>query len=34
VLEALAAQKRISRNEEYGWTAVRAKKGGERREGP
>jgi magnesium chelatase subunit I len=34
VLEALAAQKRISRNEEYGWTAVRGKKGGERREGP
>jgi magnesium chelatase subunit I len=34
VLGALAAQKRISRNEEYGWTAVRAKKGGERREGP
>ena len=30
VLEALAAQKRIARSEEYGWTAVRSKKGGER----
>ena len=28
VLEALAAQKRISRTEEYGWTAVRGRKAG------
>jgi hypothetical protein len=27
VLEALAAQKRISRNEEIGWTAMRGKRG-------